>query len=129
MWVHHLEKAPVLVQTEKQREALGAGWYESPEEARDAASPVVSAVTVEIPSRPPAVPPVPTPLDITKMSRDEAVLYVGAIDSLDELARAAGLEEEGPNRVTVKRAIEARLEVLAKAPVSTADAPPASDAE
>jgi hypothetical protein len=121
MTLYHLTKPAVTVQNIAQHNLLGDGWYESPDEAIAAASPVVSTTTTEKGSTPPADPPPAVPLDIVKMSAREAVLYVGTIDDLNELSRVATAEEAGGNRVTVKAAIEARLEVLANTPI---DQPP-----
>lgn len=124
MWLYHVAKPAVVVQNATQHAALGEGWFESQAEANAPADVVRLAVpgeasnsTPEAPSTPPAVVPASVPLEISKMSAQEAVLYVDTIDSLDELARAAGAEEGDKNRVSVKRAIEARLQVLAEQPV------------
>lgn len=54
-----------------------------------------------------------TPLDHVSMNATEAALYIGTLTSIDGLSRAMDAEEAGRNRVTVKRAIQARIETLA----------------
>lgn len=131
MYLHHVSKEPVLVQNAAQHAALGEGWYESPAEASAAFQalatfPVPKApvpgeadnTTTEQPSKPPAEPNPTTPLDVSKMSVAEAELYIATV-GLEELSGILTEEEKGKNRVGVKKAIEARLEVLAKEPAVT----------
>lgn len=123
-WVYHLDDKAQQVNSEAQHLALGAGWYESPAEATAAARAVAAGspvpapaapgapVVPEVPSVPPGAPKTDTPLNINELNVAEAALYVDTISALDELARLALAEEQGRNRVTVKKALEARIAVL-----------------
>lgn len=121
-------------------EALGEGWYESPDEAKAATATALATTPIQaadvppldVPPPPPpstpSAPPPPTPKrDIQELSALRAEDLIAYIDTLtisdfEYMAEIALAEEAGKNRVTVKNAINARIDVLTRPPAP--EAPP-----
>jgi hypothetical protein len=132
-WVFGPDGQAKIVQSEAQFEALGAGWFETPDEAKagkanppQVVAPTLTGASVaEQRSAPPATSTTGTPLNINALNVAEASLYIDTLTDLEQLAALAAAEEQGKNRKTVKDAVNARINVLISPPAAAPATPPA----
>lgn len=136
-WLYNAQGGSRLVKTAADHLALGDGWHESPDEAKKAAAaaPASTPPPTDLPPLPPPEPVVPlsssTPppptirrpiADLTALKAEDLIAYINTLSVADfeYLAEIAMAEEADRNRVTVKNAINLRIDILTRPPAENA---------